>query len=92
VNEEQHRSQSGRRRFYDEEFKRNAVELLEAGGALGSATGPGVGYLGLFFRQVEAQVSLHGGRTPIAAVNSARPWGSVAAGSRITGRRPSPLP
>jgi transposase len=32
VNEEQHRSQSGRRRFYDEEFKRNAVELLEAGG------------------------------------------------------------
>jgi hypothetical protein len=61
VNEEQHRSQSGRRRFSDEEFKRNAVELLEAGGALGSATGPGVGYLGLFFRQVEAQVSLHGG-------------------------------
>jgi transposase-like protein len=33
VNEEQHRSQSRRRRFYDEEFKRNAVELLEAGGA-----------------------------------------------------------
>jgi transposase len=32
VNEEQQRSQSRRRRFYDEEFKRNAVELLEAGG------------------------------------------------------------
>ena len=32
VNEEQPRSQSRRRRFYDEEFKRNAVELLEAGG------------------------------------------------------------
>jgi transposase len=32
VNEEQHRSQSRRRRFCDEEFKRNAVELLEAGG------------------------------------------------------------
>ena len=32
MNEEQPRSQSRRRRFYDEEFKRNAVELLEAGG------------------------------------------------------------
>jgi transposase-like protein len=32
VNEEQQRSQSRRRRLYDEEFKRNAVELLERGG------------------------------------------------------------
>jgi len=32
VNEEQQRSQARRRRFYDEEFKRNAVELLERGG------------------------------------------------------------
>ena len=31
MNEEQQRSQSKRRRFYDEEFKRNAVELLERG-------------------------------------------------------------
>ena len=32
MNEEQQRSQARRRRFYDEEFKRNAVELLERGG------------------------------------------------------------
>jgi transposase len=31
VNEEQARSPLRRRRFYDEEFKRNAVELLERG-------------------------------------------------------------
>ena len=32
MNQEQQRSQARRRRFYDEEFKRNAVELLERGG------------------------------------------------------------
>ena len=31
MNQDQQRSQSGRRRRYDEEFKRNAVELLERG-------------------------------------------------------------
>jgi transposase len=31
VNQEQQRSPSRRRRHYDEEFKRNAVELLEQG-------------------------------------------------------------
>jgi transposase len=31
VNQDQQRSQSRRRRRYDEEFKRNAVELLERG-------------------------------------------------------------
>ena len=32
MNQDQQRSQTRRRRRYDEEFKRNAVELLEAGG------------------------------------------------------------
>jgi transposase len=31
MNQESERSQPKRRRFYDEEFKRNAVELLESG-------------------------------------------------------------
>jgi transposase-like protein len=31
MNQEAERKQAKRRRFYDEEFKRNAVELLETG-------------------------------------------------------------
>ncbi len=56
MNEEQQRSQSRRRRFYDEEFKCNAVELLEAGGRSAVQLSREFRHFGLFFRQVEAQV------------------------------------
>jgi transposase-like protein len=43
VNGEQQRSQARRRRFYDEEFKRNAVELLERGGRSAVQLSPELG-------------------------------------------------
>lgn len=41
------------RRFYDEEFKRNAVELLEADERSAVQLGTGIGRFGLFLRQAE---------------------------------------
>jgi hypothetical protein len=85
VNQDQQRSQSKRRDRYDEEFKRNAVELLESGERSAVQLGRELGVSDWFFRQVETSI------WP-ARPSCSRPWGrpkpNRGTGARTGGGQP----